>query len=86
MAVTWGDMGRADRTTYIQWGEGREKAWYSRCVVIATQCMTTSATGEIQKYSFGHSLCECIMYWDSPDLYLRSVSDPHQAVHEKLPV
>ena len=34
--------------------------------------MTRDATGEIQKYNFGHSICKYIMYWDSPDLYLRA--------------
>ena len=55
-------------------------------VVVTTQCMTTSAIGEIQKYSFGHSTCKCDMYWDSPDLYLKTCQDPYQAVYEKLPV
>ena len=60
-------------------GETSEKnAWYNRCVVMTTQCMTTSATGEIQKYILWHSLCKYIMYLDLPDLYLRACQDTHQ--------
>ena len=54
------------------WETRERQCMIRRYVVITTYGMTTSATGEIQKYNFGHSLCKYIMYWDSPDLYLRA--------------
>ena len=74
----------------IQSAVGQDDIWES------DNCMTEdvwiylhneyygNATGEIQKYNFGHSLCKYIMYWDSPIPLDQGMSDLHSAVHEKF--
>ena len=66
------------------WETRERQCMIRRYVVITTYGMTTSATGEIQKYNFGHSLCKYIMYWDSPIPLDQGMSDLHSAVHEKF--